>query len=65
MFIKHYFNIIKKSYEQTYNICDWKVPSFLEIFDYVNEYHESLTLFPENNTSQLSSYPDIFLRYKV
>ena len=56
----------KKVYNQTSNIYDWKVPSFMEISKYVNEYQETLKLlsvhYPnnsENDESKISIDPII------
>ena len=62
----------KKVFDQIFNTCDWKFPSFLENFKYVNAYQELLELFieynvshSENDESQLSIYPDIVSKEKV
>ena len=44
-------NLIIKIYDQICNTSGWKVPSFLEYFNYTNEYQETLKLFPENDAS--------------
>ena len=55
---KNILNWTKKVYNQTSNTYDWKVPSFMEISKYVNEYQETLKLlsvhYPNNSESDES-----------
>lgn len=63
-FITNYIKIDKKTYKETCNTSDWKVPSFWEIPILSIENHETLKSFSENDSSQLLSYLDIDKKVK-
>ena len=63
--IKNNIKIDKKTYEETCNTYEWKVPLFSENAIFVTQYNETLKLFSEFNSNQLSSYPDIASNVKT